>query len=499
MGEEALLHSCASPQPTARELEDSDRRTGVVSGYERAALAVVGLWLVVCLATIDYNGPFFDEAIYITAGQRTLEGFAGSDGYLRWFAGSLLWPVLAGMGYNVAGLAGTRAVALGFAAVAFVACLRATRNLFGSRAAFWTAVALALSGPFVALARLGVFDALALAGLAVSLLAVTELARSDNRGWLVLAVASFALAVLSKYPTALMGLPLLGVLYALRPRKAGLDTGIFGVAGLAVAVAYYLPVREEITQFVGWRPGNVPTFGVTPLMAWYARLYLAGAPLLLAVWGWCLARGRRGLAGILVLSLTIWPAYHVLSGNAVSENKHTVYALLFAYPLAGLALSRLWASLWGRPPALVIVTGLAVLGFVQVEQANRAWADVRPAADYLVHRVRPGEKLLISEAWPYTMYLYDRWRIESPWDVYDAYRLAHGDSTIDLCEYDWFVDCQGSYPWPEPIVDAIRRCGSFEPVFTTTSAVVGLGPDLRFVMYPAQTTIWRNTGWVAAP
>ena len=38
----------------------------------RMTWLIVGLWLLFCLFTLNYNGPFFDEGIYITAGQRTL-------------------------------------------------------------------------------------------------------------------------------------------------------------------------------------------------------------------------------------------------------------------------------------------------------------------------------------------------------------------------------------------------------------------------------------------
>ena len=41
--------------------------------YRRLTWLVVALWLLYGLTQLDYNGPFFDEAIYITAGQRTLE------------------------------------------------------------------------------------------------------------------------------------------------------------------------------------------------------------------------------------------------------------------------------------------------------------------------------------------------------------------------------------------------------------------------------------------
>ena len=195
-----------------------------MKNYDRAIWFIVGLWFLFCLVTIDYNGPFFDEAIYITAGQRTLEGHGYTDGYLVWFAGSLLWPVLAIGGYKVAGLVGTRIVALILTTIAFVAVVRAARNLFGQKASFWTAATLAFSGPLMALARLGVYDLPALTGIALSFWAVTELGRRDNRIWLTLAAIAFTIGLFGKYPMGLMLLPILAVVFVLRPKNCLLYT-----------------------------------------------------------------------------------------------------------------------------------------------------------------------------------------------------------------------------------------------------------------------------------
>jgi hypothetical protein len=140
----------------------------------------------------------------------------------------------------------------------------------------------------------------------------------------------------------------------------------------------------------------------------------------------------------------------------------------------------------------VLVLGLLVLGAVQFERFNRAWPDARPAAEYLLARVEPGHKLLINEAWPYTLYLYGAGRLETPWDVFDVYRITHGQSEIDLCEYDWFVDSQGAYQWPGWIVFEVHRCGTFEPVLTTESMVVGMGRDLDYIRYQVKVVVWRN-------
>ena len=61
------------------------------------------------------NGPFLDEGIYAVSGMRILEGHGLSDGYAAWFNGSpFLWPVCSGLGCRIAGLEGSRFVALLF-------------------------------------------------------------------------------------------------------------------------------------------------------------------------------------------------------------------------------------------------------------------------------------------------------------------------------------------------------------------------------------------------
>jgi 4-amino-4-deoxy-L-arabinose transferase-like glycosyltransferase len=469
-----------------------------MKSYKPWTWLIIGVWFLFGVATLNYNGPFFDEGIYLTAGQRTLEGHGYSDGYLGWFAGSLLWPVLAGIGTRLGGLLGARTIALIMAAAGFAAFAQAVRNLFAEQAGFWATLAFALNAPFLALARMGVYDSTALAGIAVSFWAITELKRRDHRIWLAVAAVSFTLAVFAKYPIALMLFPIAGVLLVLRREKAVTDIVLFGFLSAAVALAFFLPVRDQVASFLSYRLTTSPISGVTPSMIAVDLLRLSAVPFLLAVSGWLVARDRRGLASVLLLSMVMWPAYHLVLSDSVSRSKHLVFGFLFAYPLVGLALSALWGSVKRgaaiRKLAVVaLVLALAVTGFVQLDRFNRAWPDARPTADYLLARVEPGQKLLINESWPYTMYLYTAGRIDSPWDVFDVYRITRGESEIDLCEYDWFVDSYGSYKWPESILETIRRCGVFQPVFSSTSAVVGMGTDLDYVAYQVPVTVWQNT------
>ncbi len=95
--------------------------------YRWLTLALVGIWFLASLVTLNSNGLFFDEGIYITAGLRTLQGHGYSDQYLTWFGGTLLWPALAGIGYRLAGTVGARALALLAVSAGLLAFSRARR------------------------------------------------------------------------------------------------------------------------------------------------------------------------------------------------------------------------------------------------------------------------------------------------------------------------------------------------------------------------------------
>jgi hypothetical protein len=394
---------------------------------------------------------------------------------------------------------GARLVALLATTAGFVAFALATRNLFGARAGFWATLAFALSGPLFSLARLAVYDGLAWAGIATAFWAITELQRRDNRAWLVVAALAYSVATVAKYPIGAMVVPLLAVLFVLRRDRAALDTGVFGFVSAGVGLTVYLPLREQLAQFFGWRLSNTPEFGVTIQMIGLAIVYLSTAPALLAVAGWLVAKSQRLLASILLASLAIWPAYHLLRADPTGTNKHLVFGFLFAYPLIGVALDALWGQaeakyrILRRSGVVLIAIALTSIGLVQVNQADHGWPNARDTAQYLINNVQPGEQLLINESWPYTMYLYNAGRIDSPWDVYDDYRIAEDDMEGKLCEFAWFVNVRGSYAWSEGVQQAVEQCESFELVHTSVDTVVNLGPDLRYVSYQVRAEVWQNT------
>jgi hypothetical protein len=304
---------------------------------------------------------------------------------------------------------------------------------------------------------------------------------------------------LAKYPIGAMLVPLLGLLFVLRRDRATLDAGVFAFVSAGIGLMVYLPLREQMAQFFSWRLTNTPEFGVTVQMIGFAIIYLSAAPVLLSIAGWFTAKSHRLLASVLLASLAIWPAYHLMRADPTGTNKHLVFGFLFAYPLIGLALSALWGTtetryhFLRRAGVVAITVALAGAGFFQVNQADQGWPNARDAAQYLINNVQPGEQLLISESWPYTMYLYNAGRIESPWDVYDDYRIAEDGLEGELCGFEWFVNVKGSYAWSDGVLQTVDACSGFELAHTSVDTVVNLGPDLRYVSYQVHTEVWQNT------
>ncbi len=443
------------------------------------------------ISSLELGGPFMDEGIYVTAGLRTLQGHGVSDNYMSWFSGSLMWPVIAGLGWKAFGLAGARAAAALCVTIGLFGTVKAAGNLFGAQVRAATALAAVTSGPVIALAHLAVYDTLAVAAAGCSFWALTEFIRRDDRAWLCASAILFALAVLAKYPVLMfVGPPLAFLTIATRGPRARMDLGVFAFISGALLLIYFLADRGQLTAFESFRVHNNPSFSVSRNQIAYSQVYLTAVPLILAVAGAMVIR-RRGIALALLSGVIGAPIYHMVTGNPSGDQKHIVLGLLFMLPLIGvticLAMQR-WRALFAVPALL----GLMAFGLIQVVRIDEGWPDLRASAAVLLRDVHPGERLLANSSWVDAAYLYDRGRISSPYDIYDASRVEQLHEHVDVCSFQWFIEVPGGQPWPLSIRRAMARCGTFRRVYSSSETVTGLGSSLRFVTYRAPVEIWRN-------
>jgi Dolichyl-phosphate-mannose-protein mannosyltransferase len=492
--------------------------------------AFLAVELVICFA--QFTGPFLDEGIYVTAGLRTLQGHGIADNYLGWFSGSLLWPVIAALGWKLAGLAGARAAAALCVTAGMAGMVAATGDLFGPRTRAFAALAAVTSGPVIALGHLAVYDTAAVAFAGGAFWAVSEFLRRDDRAWLVGAALLYALAGLSKYPVlGFLAPPLALLILTARGRRAALDLSLFAMVAGAVLLVYFMANRAQLIGFVRFRTHENPSFGVTTAQLAYSQVYYTAVPLALALAGAVLLgrrsptrqmgrrpapalpggrrpapagglgpppgdRGRtpsggRWLAPALLTGVVAAPVYHLATGNPSGDQKHVVFGLLFILPLAGVALERAFAGR-RRLPAALLTLGLAVFAFAQVVRTDESWPDLRSSAAVLSADVHPGERLLVNSAWVEDAYLYARGRVASPYDLYDVYRVEHLASPVDVCAFQWFVVVPGGEAWPAAVRAQMLRCGTFHEVYSARATLTNLGSNLRFVTYTEPIEIWRN-------
>ncbi len=475
-----------------------------VSAHERSSVSravrlapwlLLGAFLAVELAIcfMQLTGPFLDEGIYVTAGLRTLQGHGIADNYLGWFSGSLLWPVIAAFGWKLAGLAGARAAAALCVTAGMAGMAGAAGNLFGARTRAFAVLAAVTSGPVIALAHLAVYDTSAVAFAGGAFWAVTEFLRRDDRAWLVGAALLYALAGLSKYPVmGFIAPPLALLILTGRGRRAALDLFLFAMVAGAVLLIYFMADRAQLIGFMSFRTHENPSFGVSTAQLAYSQFYYTAVPLLLALAGAILLKGRRRLAVALLTGVIAAPIYHLGTGNPSGDQKHVVFGLIFILPLAGIALERAFATRRRLLPATLLTLGLLLFAFTQVVRIDESWPDLRASANVLSADVHPGERLLVNSAWVEDVYLYSRGRIDTPYDLYDVYRIEHLAKPVDVCAFQWFVVVPGGEAWPAAVREQMLRCGSFRELYTARTTLTNLGSDLGFVTYTEPIEIWRN-------
>jgi 4-amino-4-deoxy-L-arabinose transferase-like glycosyltransferase len=429
---------------------------------------IVAAFLAVQVYLISFaaNGPFVDEGLYIVAGMRVLEGKGRSDGYITWFNGSpFVWPVIAALGHRLGGLPGARFMAAVLSTVTLVAFARTAENLFGQSVAEWCALALAVNGLFLALAHFAVYDVAALAGVAVSMWCVTRSSTTVASMWLIGAAIAFASAVISKYGSILMIVPLLGLLVSVRGfRSSGRALAVFlSVVGGILTVYFSLffgslvPTSSAayLEQTFGRSRGHIAAlqvvFGLAPF-----SLASVGA---LVAW-----RNRQRLLVVTcLLALSVYPLFHVWSANFVSGQKHAVVGFLFAYLLAGVVLERLWASR-SRVTLVIILTVLTIWGGLQCYWQDRSWSDTRNLAHYLAMNMKRGDRVVAESSWNYILYLYPRGLIDAPADVIDANASPRRDQP-DVCQIPWLV---GNPDSADMIRAAVGHCRHQRVLSSTT-------------------------------
>ena len=193
--------------------KDAGRRAGargrwaVLDAVSWPLVVILGAQAVLSLRLIWTNTAFIDEATYLFAGHVELAHWLRAAGpqYATYFSGApVLYPPLAALADNAAGLAGARMLSLVFMLGATALLWSTAARLFGRWAAFLAAALFVTLGPTQFLGAFATYDAMSLFLMAAAAWCVVAAQDRDDSTWLLIGgTALLALANATKYASIL--------------------------------------------------------------------------------------------------------------------------------------------------------------------------------------------------------------------------------------------------------------------------------------------------------
>jgi 4-amino-4-deoxy-L-arabinose transferase-like glycosyltransferase len=399
----------------------------------RSRLVLLGILLGQAALTVRVrNTVYQDEAAYLTAGRlewlHLLHGTPIAQyGFPYYFSGApVLYPMLGAIGNSIGGLAGARAISLLAMLGATALLYSMTRLLFNERTGLYAAALFAVTEATLYMGNLATFDAAAVFLLALASWIVVRTAPRHGSAYL-LATPVAALAAATKYAALgfVLPIPVLAALAAVpyHGRRALLRPVAF-VAGTAAIIyvvvlkagsAYWQGITSTTLSraqgynqpsviehdFVLW--GALPfAIAVIGSVAYAVRaptspaedIAPAGGPL------------RRTALGVtLAGSALIAPLHQMQIHDATAFQKHVGFGLLFAAPMAGVALARMVGirhrSHRGLRGFRIVVAAAvfacsAVLGIKQAAVTQSWWPRSSQMAQVMARYLRPGGRYLVE-------------------------------------------------------------------------------------------------------
>lgn len=464
-----------------------------------AILAAIVLFAVFLSRVADpgYNTAFVDEAIYLSIGQRVLQGNF-YDNALQWLFGSYLYPVLVALANNLfdAGLIGARILSALLSTAATLSIFLLTRRLFHDIAALLAMLFFGFAGVSMFVGTLATYDSLGIALLATAAALLAYGLTSNNpraqRRYYFLAALLFTASVLSKY-IALAFLPSLGLLmglYLLEKRWSQLwRLSLYFIlpVGLLFGLYCWMTFEHLAIFFAEFGKHSVETASrpaILELMSDSIRV-----PLLLGLIGVasgfrCASRWQRVAVLILLAAGLTLPVMHFLTANMRSLDKSLVYALLFIAPLAGVGTYQLWGwfqrHIHGRfSHGLVFaLCSLYLLLAFQVWQdqfwgLQRSWPDAGPVLAFLAEVPVSPETHILAEGGPIYDYHLDwgnQTNLLNTWDLHFRYGDAQGEAAMALAvaeqHFDYLIFDGYFTPELNDRLKAIAWQAGYEVVFS---------------------------------
>lgn len=426
---------------------------------------ILTLQASVSLITLN-NTAFQDEALYLYAGRQLLTQYLGGpqvvDPFATYMSGHPdVYPLLAGTLDAIGGLALARLFSLVVMLTATACVYWITQRVFSRQAAILGTALFAVQGPALFLSRLATYDAMCLGLLAVCVVLAFKLGAA-RRLWLIFALGPLmTLAFFTKYAFLLWAPTILAVVALEAWRLRGFWSAVSRVflslvaIGGSGALAYLILgpsfLHALVASTLQRQTAGAQMTASRPDLLWQV-VSNVGIGLGFALVGLALApRGKRLLCLLFFGTSLLAPAYHLYHAEPVSLIKHLAYGMVFAAPLAGMALQRMieWQARIAQqrsheyqlslynvailPIFLIVFT----LGQHQAVTQFTQWSNSAQMVSVMRSLVRPASGHYLAEDMEVTRYylqdVTQDWQWTGPF--WFEYTTKQGQTLYDLAAY----------------------------------------------------------------
>lgn len=359
------------------------------------------------------NTGHMDEYDYLFVG-RTLSQGLDWPSHTYIFGWDLTWLIFAWGDTQLGGLEGARAISAVFGVASLLGMYTFVRLLWKNQtAALVSTLLLALEAAHLYSSRLVSYDIVSFTYFiwALPALLLTRQQKPWQLLWMTVASLLLCAAVLSKY-TTIMYLPFIAalVLYY-SPRMFVL--GFIIVAGLLSA--YALNHAEQLLTLYNIQISQAHSQNALPsdILLRTARQLLPTITLSLLATIIILKHRLCHPFAIVLLMVFSVPlfAYHLMSGNVISLQKHLLYVSVFLLPLVGIGSDFVIQKTNNKILlASLTLCCLSLFGYYNAKKLDtivHSYPDVTAVNDY-IHNINNTDTILSEDPYLYRYLLFDR-------------------------------------------------------------------------------------------
>lgn len=441
------------------------------------------LFFVFGLLSILFNwiGPSADEGIYIIAGLELLDG--GPDSYSNWHNGSpYFWALISGWIYSHSSLQVVRIFTLllstGIVYLQFLHC----KFFFSEKEATYSVLLILLFAPFFSFAQIAVYDVFAFFFFMLS----TVIIQKKHLLYLIVAGVLSGLAIVTKYAFIIF-FPILLLFILLRDYKNKILTlGVFSISAGIVVIIHNLIVFNSFipTSYSSYEATKigynlVDSLGITSFIVF---------PLLLIM---VFNKKELGLQKkwiyLFLVGLSIWPLFHLVTGNPTSAQKHIIYGIVFSIPLFVLPFKNLLLN-YKKP---FIITS-SLLFIVQFFFLGNSWSNIAPANTKLFDVVSINSTIVSTAGTYRTRYFLFEQLENSSSQIFNFHQLTNSQLE-NTSNYEFFLLKKTNDSKIEKWLEKNKT--SFTPVLTYSDWFVGAEDHLSYGIHNLEMTLYRNTNY----